>query len=138
MRKLTHEEQVAAIAKINPDVEVIGKIINCSTKVSCRCKACDYEWSAKPYSLKNGSGCPKCGILKCKQKITLTHEEQIAAIAKINPDVEVLGGIINNTTKVLCRCKVCDHKWSPTPNSLKHGYGCPKCASHGFFIPRLR
>lgn len=27
MRKLTHEEQVAAIAKVNPDVEVLGKLL---------------------------------------------------------------------------------------------------------------
>ena len=40
----------------------------------------------------------------------LTHEEQVAAIAKVNPDVEVLGEIVNNSTKVLCRCKVCNHE----------------------------
>ena len=127
MRKLTHEEQIAAIAKINPDVEVIGKIINCSTKVSCRCKACDYEWSATPNKLKQGCGCPKCG-----GSMKLSHEEQIAAIAKVNPNVEVIGKIINCSTKVSCRCKICDHKWSAIPNNLKRGYGCPKCAKFGF------
>ncbi|WWQ70293.1 hypothetical protein mEp013_12 [Escherichia phage mEp013] len=60
MRKLTHKEQVAAISRINPNVEVLGEIINCKTKVSCRCKVCDHEWSATPSDLKRGRGCPKC------------------------------------------------------------------------------
>ena len=47
MRKLTHDEQVAAIAKVNHDVEVLGEIVNNRTKVSCRCKVCSHEWSAR-------------------------------------------------------------------------------------------
>ena len=62
----------------------------------------------------------------------LTHEEQVEAIAKVNPDVEVLGRIINNETHVLCRCKICNHEWNPTPSDLKQGKGCPKCANCGF------
>ncbi|MEZ3327528.1 zinc-ribbon domain-containing protein [Escherichia coli] len=62
----------------------------------------------------------------------MTHKEHVKAIAKINPDVEVLGEITNVDKKVLCRCKVCDHEWSVRPNNLKHGKGCPKCAKYGF------
>ena len=120
--KLSHEEQIAAIAKVNPDVEVLGQIVNNRTKVSCRCKVCSHEWSSKPDSLKRGHGCPKCA-----GKMKLSHEEQIAAIAKVNPNIEVIGEIVNGKTKVLCRCKVCDHKWSAAPDPLKRGYGCPKC-----------
>ena len=130
--KLSHKEQVAAIAKVNPDVEVIGEIIKDKTKVLCRCKVCDHEWSAEPNNLKHGHGCPKCGVLKTTQSQTLSHEEQIYAIAKVNPDIEVLGEIINGRIKVLCRCKVCDHEWFVRPYSLKSGQGCPKCAKRGF------
>lgn len=125
--RLSHEEQVAVIAKINPDVEVLGKIVNSRTKVLCRCKICNHEWMTKPCYLKSGFGCPKCG-----GKMKLTHEEQIAAIAKVNPDVEVLGEITGYREKVLCRCKVCDHEWYAIPDNLKHRHGCPKCAKHGF------
>lgn len=62
----------------------------------------------------------------------LTNEEHILAIAKVNPDIEVLGKITGSMEKVLCRCKVCDHKWSPAPTDLKQGKGCPKCAKRGF------
>ncbi|ELX4483116.1 GIY-YIG nuclease family protein [Escherichia coli] len=124
-RKLTHEEQVAAIAKVNTDVEVLGKIVNCRTKVLCRCKVCNHKWMITPDKLKHGYGCPKCA-----GNIKLSHEEQIAAIAKVNPDVEVIGEITGGHKKVLCRCKVCDHEWLPVPSHLKRGYGCPKCAGN--------
>lgn len=127
MRKLTHEEQVAAIAKANPDVEVLGKIINNGEKVSCRCKVCDHEWMATPHNLKRGHGCQQCGMLRSSQKQALPHEEQVAAIAKVNPNVEVIGKIVNIATKVLCRCKVCGHEWMVTPHHLKRGQGCPEC-----------
>ncbi|HDB9835902.1 TPA: GIY-YIG nuclease family protein [Escherichia coli] len=130
--KLSHEEQVTAIAKVNPNVEILGKIINTETKVLCRCKICDHKWSVTPNRLKNGQGCPKCYNLRRGQNSKLTHEDQVAAIAKVNPDVEVLGEITGDKTKVLCRCKVCDHKWSATPNNIKRGYGCPRCAKYGF------
>ncbi|HGE5526210.1 TPA: GIY-YIG nuclease family protein [Escherichia coli] len=199
MRKLTHEEQVAAIAEVNPDVEVLGEITRDNKKVLCRCKVCDCKWMGMPRNIKRGNGCPKCARLKRTQRLTLSHEEQITIIAKVNPDVEVLGKIINNSTKVLCicnvhkieflmspehlkqgqgckkcryskmaqkrtisheeqvvaiakvnpdvevigritgcgkkvlcRCKVCGHEWSVTPSDLKHGRGCPKCAKSGF------
>lgn len=131
MRKLSHEEHVAAIAKVNPDVEVLGEITGSNKKVLCRCKVCDHEWSPIPSSLKRGYGCPKCATLKIGRK-RLTHEEQVSAIANVNPDVEVIGKITGSLKKVLCRCKICDHEWHTTPEHLKRGYGCPKCAKIGF------
>ena len=132
MRKLTHEEWIAAIAKVNPDVEVTGEIVNSKAKVLCRCKVCDHEWMGVPAELKRGRGCPKCGMLRTVQSRRLLHEEQVEAIAKINLNVEVLEEIAGSLKNVLCRCKVCDHEWMVTPNSLKNGFGCPKCAKTNF------
>lgn len=36
-------------------------------------------------------------------------------------------------TKVKCKCKIDGYEWSPRPNTLLHGHGCPKCA--GKLIP---
>lgn len=125
--KLSHNDHVAAIASVNPFVEVLEKIVNVKQKIACSCNNCKHIWTTTPNDLKNGHGCPKCaGVAK------LSHEEQIAAIAKVNPYVEVIGNIVNNKTKVSCRCKVCDHVWSVTPNDLKNGRCCPKCAKYGF------
>lgn len=82
MRKLTHAEQVEAINKVNPNVEVLGEIIKAHAKVLCRCKVCRHEWNAKPHDIKHGHGCPECGKIKKADKLRLTHAEQVAAIAK--------------------------------------------------------
>lgn len=125
--KLTRAEHIAAIAKVNPNVEVLGKIINNQTKVLCRCKVCNHKWEVTPDKLKQGRGCPKCA-----GKMKLSHTEQVLAINKVNPDVEVLGEIKNNSTKVLCCCKICQHEWFAAPYTLKSGVGCPRCAKYGF------
>lgn len=62
----------------------------------------------------------------------MTHEEHVNAIAKVNKNVEVTGNIVNSSTKVSCRCKICDHEWSSRASDLKSGRGCPKCAKYGF------
>ena len=127
-RKLTQAEHVEDIAKVNPNVEVLGEIIKAHAKVLCRCKICHHEWNARPHDLKHGHGCPECGKIKKADKLRLTHAEQVAEIAKINPDVEVLGEITGSHKKVLCRCKVCCHKWETLPSTLKSWHGCPGCA----------
>jgi hypothetical protein len=127
MRKLTHEEQIVAIAKINPDVEVLGRVVDSKTPVLCRCKVCGHEWFVRPFNLKSGKGCPECAKPKMVRGRKLSHEEHVAAVTKVNPYVEILGKITNNATPVLCRCRICDHKWSPTPHSLKSKQGCPVC-----------
>lgn len=125
--KLTHEKQVEAIAKINPNINVLGNIIDNKTPVLCECKICSHRWDARPYNLKRGHGCPLCA-----GNAKLTHEERALAIAEVNPTIEVLGEITGCQNKVLCRCRICNHKWSPKPNGLEGGKGCPKCAKRGF------
>lgn len=127
-KKLSHEEHIAAINKINPNVEVLGKIKNDSTKVLCRCTICNHKWEVRPNDLKRGKGCPECAKIKIANTLKLAQAEQIAAIAKVNPNIEVLGEITRNDKKVLCRCLICRHEWKATPNNIKHGYGCPACA----------
>ena len=132
MPKLSHAEQVAAIAKANPDVEVLGEITGDKVKVLCRCKVCGHEWNVAPYVLKQKHGCPECKKVKTGNEKRLTHAEHVAVINKVNPDIEVLGKIINARTKVLCHCKICHHEWKATPNNLKRRRGCPKCSKTGF------
>lgn len=123
----THAEHVADIAKANPNVEVLGEIINARTKVLTRCKICGHEWVVKPNHLKNGKGCPKCASKKRGRK---THDQHVEEIAAVNPGVEVIGRITRVTDKVLTRCRTCGHTWEAVPKSLKRGEGCPKCAGN--------
>lgn len=49
-------------------------------------------------------------------------------MAQINPDVEIIGEYGGSEKKVLCRCKICGHEWSPIGRSLKNKQGCPHCS----------
>lgn len=129
----SHEKWVKKIAEKNPNIEILGEIVNGKTKVNCRCLICNHEWAAAPEKLTSGRGCPECKKVKVARSRKLPHEEHVAAIHKVNPNIEILGEIINHKTPVLCRCKICNHKWEATPDNLKHGYGCPRCAKYGFF-----
>lgn len=56
-----------------------------------------------------------------------THEEYVAKLAKINPDIEVIGTYCNNSTKIPHRCKIDGNIWSLSPNNALQGKGCPVC-----------
>lgn len=84
------------------------------------------EFKQTPHQHLGGHGCPKCANMKRGR--TLSHEEHVAAITKVNPDVEILERITGVTTPVLCRGRICGHEWRTTPHSLKRGHGCPKYA----------
>lgn len=103
--------------------------VNTSTDVVIICPI-HGEFPQKPCNHLAGNGCPECG--KQKQGGKRSHEEHVAAIAKTNPNVEVLGKITGVSKKVLWRCKICGHVWPVRPCDLKDGNGCPKCSEHGF------
>lgn len=105
----------------------------CGEEVEIICKTCGNHFTQRPSAhTKRGCGCPECKKVKIAQSRTMSHEEWCAVIAKANPNVEILGEIIDSKTRVPCRCRICGHKWKPKPNNLQQGKGCPKCADHGF------
>lgn len=58
-----------------------------------------------------------------------TTSEVKKKLATINQNVRILGNYLNSGSPLLCLCKQCKHKWSPTWDSLKQGVGCPRCAA---------
>lgn len=44
-RKKTHEEFLQEVNKINPHIEISGLYVNVESKINCKCKVCDYEWT---------------------------------------------------------------------------------------------
>ena len=131
-RKLTHEEFLNKFYKQNKhaqDIELMGDYINNRTRIKVKCKIDGHEWEAFPSNLLQGRGCPKCA----RKRHTLTHEEFIEKFYKQNKhanDIEILGTYVNTDTKILCKCRKCGHKWTPTPNSLLQGRGCLKCGNN--------
>ncbi len=62
--------------------------------------------------------------------IAYTHEIFVEKLECINPTVKTLGSYVKSCEKILVECSICGYKWSPTPNSLLSGHGCPKCTGH--------
>lgn len=123
--KPTHEEFLNKFYEKNEhaqDIEILGTYKNNHTKILCKCKIDGHEWEVKPNNLLQGYGCPLCG-----GSLKLTHEEFIKRLQYINSNIEVLGTYVNYGTKILCKCKKCEHKWIATPRDLLQGCGCPKC-----------
>lgn len=121
-KRKTHEQYVDDVASINPNIEVAGKYIDSRTKILHRCKIDGHEWYVKPNDILNGHGCPVCfGNAK------KTHEQYVKDVAKANPNIEVVGTYINNSTNILHRCKIDGFEWYAKPNNILSGYGCPQC-----------
>ena len=125
-RRKTHEEFIRdfyAKNKNAENIEILGEYINNSTKIKCKCKLDNFEWSATPKNLLNNHGCPKCsGNIRNK-----TTEYFINELKEVNENIEILGEYKGNKIKTKVRCKIDGYEWEATPNNLLNGYGCPKC-----------
>lgn len=129
-KKKTHEQYVAEVATINPNIEVVGEYVNNSTNILHRCKVDAYEWSPRPANVLSGNGCPKCAKLSVVQKRTKTHEQYAKEVEKIHPNIEVVGVYVNNHTKILHKCKTDSYEWNAIPRNILNGRGCPRCAGN--------
>lgn len=121
-RKLTQDEVIKRITKINPHIKLIGVYNNSHEKVEFECLKCGHRWMALPINIFKGKSCPKCtGHLK------VTKDEAIDRLRNIHMNIEIIGEYIDTNTKTKCRCNVCGHIWFPQPKNLFQGYGCPQC-----------
>lgn len=125
MRKKTHEEYVLELHLVNPNIEVVDKYIGNHKKILHRCKIDGYEWYIAPDNTLHNKGCPRCAGNAKK-----THEEYVKEVAFINPNIDVLGVYVSDSTKILHKCKIDGHEWSAKPNNILHGKGCPICAGN--------
>lgn len=129
-RRMTHESFVSMMAEKNPDVEVIGKYYNSSTKISVKCRVCGCEWEQTPNNLTmKSSGCPNCRYKKVALKLKKKHDDFVAELADIHPTIELLGEYVNNSTKTKFRCLKCEYEWLGRPHDIVTGQlcGCPHC-----------
>ena len=85
MKKDT-EQFEAELKKVNPWIKVVGDYSSASSPIRVRCKKCNHVWSPVASSLLVGNGCPKCA-----HRITLSHDQFIEELERINTDIEVLG-----------------------------------------------
>ena len=65
----TTEEFKREMRQINNDIEIIGEYVNNYTKIKCRCKIHNIEFSTKPTHLLENVGCPVCNKSKGEKEI---------------------------------------------------------------------
>lgn len=120
--KKSHDDFVKELNNENPNIEVLGRYINCDTRIKVRCKIDGHEWS--PLARKR-IGCPICN----NRNKTKTHEQFVDELSLINKDIVVVGKYTNNKTKIKVMCLNDGHIWKATPAHLLNGTGCPICRS---------
>ena len=126
-RKKTNDEYITELNMVNPNIRVVGKYLDNSTKVNYECMICGRKWAALPGSVLSGHGCPDCGTRRSADSIRKTHEQFVIEMREKNPNVTILGEYINSKKKILCECNECNNRWEMTPQNLLKGQGCPKC-----------
>jgi len=94
-KKRTHEEFVAELNALNPNIQVEGIFQAVDKKVDVKCKKCGNLWSTTGNSLLRKSGCMVCGLesSKLKQRKSIQQFEFDASNA--SPNIEILGKYIN-------------------------------------------
>ena len=92
------------------------------------CSECGHEWmTAVKCRTSKGCGCPECGRIKSDLNRRKISNDFIDELSKINNNIFVTGEYIRARDPIDVVCKVCGYEWSPTPDSLLHGTGCPEC-----------
>lgn len=65
----------------------------------------------------------------------LTHEEFLNRLSKtnkhyINGNIKIIGEYQGSNKPIECYCNIHNAKWTPVPNYLWKGSGCPYCSGH--------
>jgi len=125
----SNEEFIEKLRTINPCIQPLEQYPrNNKTKLLCLCAKCGNQFSMRPNNLLSGQGCPNCANEKRIKNATKNKERFVDEISTINPNIITLEPYVHSKAKIACKCKKCGNEWKATPNSLLHGYGCPKCA----------
>ena len=122
MRRKTHEEFVNELKTKNPNIEVLGRYINCSTKIEVKCLKCNNIWYTVPNSLIQGCGCPTCANNQKK-----TQQEFEYEMNNYNPYIEIVGKYKTANIPLEVKCKICGNEWIAKPSRLLHGAQCMSC-----------
>ena len=123
----SHKDYTKALFEKNQNVKVVGKYIDCKTKIIHRCLIHDEYWDITPSNALKGCGCKKCLSERISQENALTNEEYIQILHKKNPTTIALEEYVNMKTQIWHQCIIHNYKWKVTPGSVLQGCGCPEC-----------
>ena len=125
-----HESFVTALAKIQPNIEVLEEYKGVNIPLTVNNKTCCHStWKARPYTLLKGVGCPECGRITAAKTKTRTHQDFKVEMLQIAPTIEIVGKYTKVTDRIEVYCKQCGYSWKPLGYSLLSGKGCPHCSA---------
>lgn len=126
-KKVTHEEFVKNIFKINPNIEILGHYTRSKDNILCKCKVCNHEWNPRANNLRY-QGCPACGIINRSNKLRKSPEKFIEQSRTIHGNKYNYDKVqyINDNTKVSITCPI-HGEFEQTPSNHLQGKGCIKC-----------
>lgn len=93
-RVRTREEFISDLYKANPTIKLIGSYRNTQAKTCFECTRCGNKWEAKPNSILNGSGCPRCaktGTSRMEQFVCVALEKLFGEENVKNRDRQSIG-----------------------------------------------
>ena len=110
--------------------------INAHTKVKIICPLHGEFWQT-PNSHLNGRGCPECGKILGKQKLSLGLDKFREKAKEVHGDDYIYDNVdyVNNRNLVEIICKKHGSFWQTPANHLK-GRGCPLCAPQKLSISK--
>lgn len=90
----TAEVFEAQLREVDASIRVMGDYENTHTNITCQCERCNHTWSAKPYSLLQGHGCPRCaksGTSFMEQFIRLSFVHALGEEKVLSRDRKCIG-----------------------------------------------
>lgn len=131
-RARTNEEFYDEVRIINPNIEISGFYKNVSSKFSCKCKICGYEWSSTARNLLKNKMCLNCfHNNKAFKYPEISHDEFCIRLKDAYPSLLVTGTYKPSASHISCTCNDCGyHSRVRVQMLLESTYECPIC-KHG-------
>ena len=129
-KKFTEEDFINKLKEKRPNVILLEKYINYSTKILFRCTKCGFEWRTSPKNILSTKTeyCNKCHNLDMKRYSS--KEVFVKELRNKNTyleKIDILGDYKGLKHNVLCKCKECGTTWNPTVYTLQKLKYCPHC-----------
>ena len=126
-RKISHNEFIIKLHKVNKNITVVGKYEKAQKPLDVKCNICNHTWSITPNNLLSGHGCPMCHFNKLKKDLDKHCQEIMLKF----PSIIILDSPQDVYQEINCQCKKCNKIWTTTLNKLKNyktSECCPICS----------
>ena len=136
----SEEQFLSDLYAIDKNIIVLGKYVNCKTKILVKCKIDGFEWDVTPDNLLQGRGCPICNHRRTVTGYNdmWTTDPELARLLANPGDGYNYSRMTN--TKLQWKCPNCGEIVESFPNAIiSNGYRvcCPICSDSISFPEKL-